>query len=371
MSNQLLQRPGMNISASREHSAPAAEKRRSARSCRGKDSLPSGAARVVSRHARCWGVWRTASVLFFTAWATCASAGTATSLTTPTPCPSDLSCRPLEFLMVVPATVDPPMPTVGDWLEFAFEISSNGHQPPEFSCPCTFEADAAILEGHEAPEKIDAHTVVVRRRAVRAGVVTVVLHVRGRLEHDCYHSDPMWGCVHHTEHLSVDDSSYPFDLTIAGAATPTSTPTPTPIATARWAEDGGCQLGPHQSPSGSPSMPFLSVTLLLMRRLCRTRRCVPACRNEEVGSGTLERNGRFPGSTLTQGRTGPSTGQRPRSQSATSPLWAAACLGVGEAHSTDEAGSGCSPRFARSAPTSLFPHSIRTTSSSAYEQGDI
>lgn len=101
----------------------------------------------------------------------------------------------------------------------------------------------------------DSHTVVVRRRAAGAGAVTVVLHVRGTLEHECYHSDPIVGCVHYFSHYPVDVSSSPFDVTIAAAPMPTSTPTPTPLETARRPGGDGCQLGAHHSCSGTASAP--------------------------------------------------------------------------------------------------------------------
>lgn len=225
------------------------------------------------QHAGCRSLLLIAVISLFAAWATCVSAETATPLTTPTPCPSVPTCRQLEYLRVEPPTVNPPMPMVGDSVEFAFAISSSGHQPPEFSCPCTFEADVTLLEGDEPPEKSDTHTVVVRRRAARAGVVTVVLHVRGSLEYECdYSSDPGGGCVRYTSHYPVDASSPPFDLTLADAPTPppTSTPTPTPLETGRRLGGDGCQLGAHQSCSGTPSMAFLSAALLLVHRMRRT-----------------------------------------------------------------------------------------------------
>lgn len=193
----------------------------------------------------------------------------ATLVATPTPCPSVPICRQLEFLRVEPPTVNPPIPLVGDSVEFAFAISSSGHQPPEFSCPCTFEADAALLDGDEPAEKSDAHTVVVRRRAARAGVVAVVLHVRGSLEYECFYSaDPSGGCVHYTTHYAVDASSPPFALTLDAEPTPTSTPTPTPVETGPRPGGDGCQLGAHPLRSGTSGMAFLSAVLLLA---CRAR----------------------------------------------------------------------------------------------------
>ena len=223
-------------------------------------------------HAGCRSLWLIAVISLLAAWATCVSAQAATPLTTPTPCPTVPICTQLEYLLVEPPTVNAPMPVVGDSVEFAFAISSSGHQPPEFSCPCTFEADAALLEGDEPPEKSDTHTVVVRRRAARAGVARVVLHVRGSLEYECYYfSDARSACVRYTSHYPVDASSPPFDLTIADAPTPTSTPTPTPLETVRRLGGGGCQLGAPQSCGGTPSMAFLSAALLFLHRMRRTR----------------------------------------------------------------------------------------------------
>jgi hypothetical protein len=177
-------------------------------------------------------LWLVVILSFFAVWATCASAQTVTpaieSLTTPTPCPT---CWAQERLSVGRPALNPVVPAVGDLVELTFAISSSGHQPPEFSCPCAFEADASLLEGDEPPQS-GTHTVSVRRRAVRAGVVTVVLHVAGWMEHLCYPIFPMGGgCSGASYHKIVDASSPPFDLQLVDAPTPTATPTPTPTRT--------------------------------------------------------------------------------------------------------------------------------------------
>ena len=150
-------------------------------------------------------------------------------------------------------------------MALAFAISSSGHHPPEFSCPCTCEADAALLQGDAPPEQSDADTLVVRRRAASAGVATVVLHVRGNLEFECSYADPAAGCGRYTSHQPAEVSSAPFDLTLADA--PTATPTPTPRATPGRSGGDGCQLDAHPSAGGIAGLAFLSAALLLARRL--------------------------------------------------------------------------------------------------------
>jgi hypothetical protein len=105
---------------------------------------------------------------------------------------------------------------VGDLVTFTFPVTYR--LPGGFDCEqCTFEAGEGYLAGDDPPVQ-SGDTVVVQRRVLRPGMVTVQLHVRETTEEECYYPDPVLGCWMYFQWAFIEASSAPFNLQLAETA---------------------------------------------------------------------------------------------------------------------------------------------------------
>jgi hypothetical protein len=158
-------------------------------------------------------------------------------MTTPTPSPTAAAtcepCRRLGFLRVLAPEVEPPQPGVGDIVTLAFPLDY--YSPFSFRCdeyrPCQLTAAPGYLEGDEPgsfsyPER----KVIVRRRVLAPGTVSVRLDVTLDTEDQCYYPTVPGQCLMVFTYATIDGSSGDHLIELFEGSPPI-TPTPTPTAT--------------------------------------------------------------------------------------------------------------------------------------------
>jgi len=180
-------------------------------------------------------------------------------------------CSLLGSLSVNLSSIEPLEPMVGDVVTLTFDVdyALPGGFDCSFNGSCALVGGAPFLEGDEPPA-FESGGVVVRRRAVQAGVATVQLDLTGETEEACRFEDES-GCSTFFQPAFIHASTGPIELEVqegpTPSATPTATPTFTPTARPR-ADDDGCAIGrsPHAS-TWAISLLLLPALLLALARL--------------------------------------------------------------------------------------------------------
>jgi hypothetical protein len=164
----------------------------------------------------------------------------------------------LGELSVTLSDIEPPEPEVGDEVTFTFSVASR--LPGFFDCTvgsCAFIGGPPQLAGDDPPV-LQVGGIVVRRRAVEAGMTTVQLDLMADTEEVCLFEDET-GCHEIFQPAFIEATTGPIEVEIQQA--PTATPTVTPMH--RPVDDDGCAVVPAD-PASAGAIAILLVPALLV-----------------------------------------------------------------------------------------------------------